>query len=190
MTSVTRCTNTGLARVSDITLTVLLAVGLRVGIVSFGDFSKWFYCDLSSDLSWKMVRITGNQRKWVPKRDHPLFPCGRWSRGSSVSPQFRKLLYIIYQRTLFEASTTDFQICESFHTICGQENSLLHMYTSSYGMASTMSLLSTKRGDMLRQLITHVPDLVVNRLMDSKMEPPILEKTYGILAFADVSGSY
>ena len=42
---------------------------------------------------------------------------------------------------------------------------------------------------MLRQLITHVPDLVVNRLMDSKMEPPILEKTYGILAFADVSGS-
>ena len=64
------------------------------------------------------------------------------------------------------------------------------MYTSSYGMASTMSLLSTKRGDMLRQLITHVPDLVVNRLMDSKMEPPILEKTYGILAFADVSGRY
>ena len=41
---------------------------------------------------------------------------------------------------------------------------------------------------MLRQLVTHVPDLVVNRLMDSKMEPPIMEDTHGVLVFADVSG--
>ena len=42
---------------------------------------------------------------------------------------------------------------------------------------------------MLKQLVTHVPDLVVNRLMDSKMEPPTLEKNYGVLVFADVSGN-
>ena len=35
MTSFTRCTNTGLASVSGITLTILLAVGLRVEVVSF-----------------------------------------------------------------------------------------------------------------------------------------------------------
>ena len=57
-------------------------------------------------------------------------------------------------------------------------------------MASKMSLLTTaKRSDMLKQLVTHVPDLVVNRLMDSKMEPPTLEKNYGVLVFADVSGN-
>ena len=79
----------------------------------------------------------------------------------------------------------DFQ-GESFHTIDGEDNPLLRVYSTT--MASRMSLLATKRADMLLQLVTHVPDLVVNRLMDSKMEPPILEKTYGVLAFADVSG--
>ena len=41
---------------------------------------------------------------------------------------------------------------------------------------------------MLREPITHVPDLVVNRLIDSKVEPPIMETYYGVLMSVDVSG--
>ena len=86
-------------------------------------------------------------------------------------------------------STLDFQGCESF--LSSEDNSLLpvlRVYSSA--MASKMSLLATaKRSELLQRLVTHVPDLVVNRLMDSKMEPPTLEKNYGVLVFADVSGS-
>ena len=82
----------------------------------------------------------------------------------------------------------DFEGVESFHTIEGEDNPLLRVYSST--MASRMSLLATKRGDMLLQLVTHVPDLVVDRLMDSKTEPPLMEKTHGVLAFADVSGMW
>ena len=55
-------------------------------------------------------------------------------------------------------------------------------------MASRMTLLTAKRTEMLQQLVTHVPDLIVNRLMDSKMELPTMERNYGVLVFADVSG--
>ena len=81
-------------------------------------------------------------------------------------------------------------MCESFHSINGENNPLLDVSSSSNTPTSRVSLLSAKRDDRLRQLVTHVPDLVVNRLMDSKMEPPIMEKTHGVLVFADVSGSY
>ena len=84
-------------------------------------------------------------------------------------------------------SATDFQGAESFHMMEGEDNPLLRVYSST--MASRMSLLATKRGDMLRQLVTHVPDLVVDHLLDSTAEPPVLEKSYGVLVFADVSGT-
>ena len=83
----------------------------------------------------------------------------------------------------------DLQGYESFGTIGSEDNPLLRAYSSAVA-ASRLSLLATKRSEKLLQLVTHVPDLIVNRLMDSEMEPPTLEKNYGVLVFADVSGSY
>ena len=54
------------------------------------------------------------------------------------------------------------------------DNSLLRTYSSS-----RMSLMTAKRSELLQQLVIHVPDSIVNRLMDSEMEPPTLEKNYG-----------
>ena len=80
-------------------------------------------------------------------------------------------------------SVLDFQGSESFYS---KENSLLHVYSSA--LASKVSSLMIKKSDVLQKLVTHVPDIIVNRLMDSKMEPPTMEKTCGVLVFADVSG--
>ena len=79
---------------------------------------------------------------------------------------------------------TDLRGCESFHAIEGTNNSLLRTYS-----ASRLSLMA-KKSEVLQQLVTHVPDLTVNRLMDSEMELPTLEKNHGVLVFVDVSGSY
>ena len=81
----------------------------------------------------------------------------------------------------------DLQESESLFGSDGDENSLLRVY--SYDMASRMSLLTDKKTDILKHLLTHVPDLIVNRLMDSKTEPPAIEKIHGVLVFADVSGT-
>ena len=47
---------------------------------------------------------------------------------------------------------------------------------------------TSNRAERLKKLVTHLPDMIVNRLMESKKEPPALEKTYGVIVFADVSG--
>lgn len=77
---------------------------------------------------------------------------------------------------------------DSYHTLDSENDALLRVYSST--LASKMSLLPTKKTEMLQRLVTHVPDLIVNRLMDSKTEPPTMEKNYGVLVFADVSGTY
>ena len=85
-----------------------------------------------------------------------------------------------------EVCATDFQRSESFHTIEEKESPLLRVYSSI--MATRVLSLPTKKNDMLRQLVTHVPDFILNRLLDSKMEPPVMEKQYGTVMIADVSG--
>jgi len=109
-----------------------------------------------------------------------------------ISRKFGKplifVLIVLYDALLFLASTTNFSGGDSLRNVTeGDENSLLRVYSSS--MASRMTLLTAKRTEMLQQLATHVPDLIVNRLMDSKMELPTMERNYGVLVFADVSGN-
>ena len=101
-----------------------------------------------------------------------------------LSKPYAKLI-VLYLLYFCEAvpSLLDFQGSESFYS---KENSLLQVYSSA--LASKVSSLIIKKSDILQKLVTHVPDIIVNRLMDSKMEPPTMEKTCGVLVFADVSG--
>ena len=78
---------------------------------------------------------------------------------------------------------------DSFHNIESADNAFFREHSSAKASAR-MSLATAKWSAKLQQLVTHVPDLIVNRLMDSEMEPPTLEKNYGVLVFADVSGNY
>jgi len=53
---------------------------------------------------------------------------------------------------------------------------------------SRISLQTSNRAERLQKLVTHLPDMIVNRLMECKKDPPALEKTNGVIVFADVSG--
>jgi len=68
----------------------------------------------------------------------------------------------------------------------GDGNPLPRIYSSS--TSSRINMQTSNRAERLKKLVTHLPDMIVNRLMESKKGLPALEKIYGVMVFADVSG--